>query len=302
MASYPPLDVPMKFAITSDLHFPKSISQQTILYSDSHYHDEFYDEFEQRIRQFSPMEIDAFIIVGDFYWDYTDFAPVPIIPPQNQWNFYNMFLYQLIAFRQWLDASIPLILIEGNHDPWFETCVYSENGTTFLNITHYIDFLIYHYKLSEFQAHKVVALLPQNTQDENRFEIGTSMYLLRNAGMLIGDAYIYGFPYHNQEQDPISWREFRDTMIKTYQRTVSQVHRVQKSESSPKIVACHHSQPKTPKKLYHDLACKGYQLQGLYWGHWHSVSSDYINSLKKNGNIVNVMPEMNGWQIVRVQT
>ena len=287
----------MKFAITSDLHFPQNISRQTILYADSGYNDAFYESLEQQIKKFQPKTIDAFIIDGDFYWDYKEFAPIPIIPPQNQWNFYNMFIFQLVAMRQWLHREIPLILIEGNHDPWFETCIYSENGETFVNLTHYADFLIFHYRLTEFQASKVVELLPRNSSHKNRFEIGQNMHLLRNSGILIQNTFIYGFPYHNEKIDHISWKEHRDVMIEVFQKKVAQIQKKQSAKSRIPILICHHEQPKTPKIILNRLNGKKHDIVGFFWGHWHGVSDDYIAKLSSFGKFHNIMPEKNNWII-----
>ncbi|UYP46055.1 hypothetical protein NEF87_002340 [Candidatus Lokiarchaeum ossiferum] len=287
----------MKIAIISDLHFPKNISQQTILYSESGYTDAFYESIEEQIKKFQPNNIGAFIIDGDFYWDYKEFAPLPIIPPNNQWNFYNMFIFQLVAMRQWLHSEIPLILIEGNHDPWFETCVYSKNGEAFVNLTHYADFLIVHYKLTEFQANKVIELLPRNSSHKNRFEIGSNMHLLRNSGILIQNFYIYGFPYHNKELDNTTWKEHRETMIEIFLKKVAQIQKKRHNKSAMPILVCHHGQPKTPKIFFEQLNGKKQDIIGIFWGHWHGVSDEDVAKLRISGKFYNVMPEKNSWNI-----
>lgn len=281
----------MKLAVISDIHYPANITQKTILASLCGYTDDFYWRLEDNVQELSPDTINVFIMNGDFYWDVRYFARTPIIPPD--WNFYNEHIERLKDFRKMLHKDIPLIIIEGNHDYWYQKYIFSDNGRCFLDKDSYFNHLIQEWRLNEGQIQKIFDLLDF---DNGKMEIGNNIYLLQNEGLLINNTYIYGIPYYDREKAILTWANFRSEIIEQYEKNLEKIL-AESGESNLNIIICQHEAPQTPKLYYSLFKKPKTTIKYFFWGHKHTVKLDFIEKIKKFGSFQCVMPEVNQFKL-----
>ncbi|MFX0102613.1 MAG: metallophosphoesterase [Candidatus Hodarchaeota archaeon] len=279
----------MKLAITSDIHFPPEITSKTILFTRCGYLDDFYIELKKEIQFFSPRDIDAFIVCGDFFWDYRYFIHIPYVPPD--WGFYNAPILMLREFRKDLHEQIPLIMIEGNHDYWFQRYIHSHDGNGFLDIGDYKRFLKDYFGLDEKQAQNTVDLLGGDVK------IGNNMFLLKNEGMLVKDVLVYGLNFYNKEESTVPWPEIKKELTQKYFGTIESFLRTQDVDIPLKVVLCQHEHP-TDSTLVESFSHPSCEVKVFFWGHNHTVSDAFIERLSRRGPYRCVMPEKNDFKII----
>lgn len=278
----------MKFAIISDIHYPWEITQNTTLYSNCGYRLSFYETLEQSIRQLQHQNVDALVICGDFFWEYCYFFQFPL-ESQPDWHFYLNPYFYLVRLRKWLHSKIPLLMIEGNHDTWFESYLTTHEGILQINVPALRNYLKTHYELTSEQIKEVLALIPRS-EGQNLLDICSNVFFLRNSGFTLQNAVIYGLPYQNTENNA-TMESLRDFMAKLPQL---------KSDSLYQVYICEHGPARDPKThinaLNQAIAPRGI-LKQIYWGHVHTETRYRIPSLMTHGPFACVMPEANDFQI-----
>ena len=276
----------MRFAITSDIHLPKEITRTTNLYSQCGYTDSFYLDFEEKVKNLTPSNIDVFIVCGDFTWNYLYFKP------SMSWPF-NLHLELLKEFRSWLHEDIPLIFIKGNHDFWLNTYIRSKDGKLLFDEEKYANFLYDEFKLIDDAVEFI-------TEELNVFgeviELGRNIYLLENTGMMIKDCFIYGFPYYEKKYLNIPWSKYKDLLILNFKNALDQVKKQSNLNEPIKTILCHHAEPPALRfiQAFYDPSC---EIRGFFWGHHHNIKNELIKKLNQYGPYKCIMPEKIGWNI-----
>jgi len=272
----------MNLAIISDIHYPMEVSQKTILYSKCGYTDAFYTNLREDLNALKPDDIDVFIVCGDFFWDYVYFAG------HSNWDF-TLHIYKLQELRSFLDKNIPIVFIEGNHDIWFDTYIFSDEGEMYLDIIEFDSFLSRHLK-GDF-VNTIIETLPGT---EDTIEIGRNMYLLKNNGMVINDAFIYGFPYY--EKRASRWSDYKGKLIDSFNDSLQEVIDSGELETPIKTVLCHHTHPPA-LKFVQAFNQPLVDIRAFYWGHFHNITQDFIDKLEPHGPYQCVMPEKNNLKL-----
>ncbi|MHA1683608.1 MAG: metallophosphoesterase [Promethearchaeota archaeon] len=283
--------------ITSDLHFPYSITARTFLKSNCGYTPEFYGQMESMVKGIDPARVEALIIDGDFFWDYRYFINFPT--KVENLDFYNAPLLKLKAFRSWLDESIPLIFIEGNHDTWFQTYVFSLDGNGFVDLDSYRLSLKSLYKVSDAEAETVSNLLVKRWQDPS-LSLGDQFFLLKNEGKMIGDFFVYGLPFYKNPGSGNNFTVYSEGLVKIFKERVALSGIDGRGDHEPlDVILCQHAKPPS-KKFVSSFNIDGVNIKGLYWGHHHTISRDRADSLRKFGPTFSVMPELNEFDFVKI--
>ena len=70
----------------------------------------------------------------------------------------------------------------------------------------------------------------------------------------------------------------------------------ERTKSNVSIILCQHAHPKTPKKYIQGLKNQKWNIKAFFWGHFHSVSLDFVKKIKTYGLYQNIMPEMNNYK------
>lgn len=272
----------MKLAIISDIHYPMEVSRNTILYGECGYSDSFYNSLHKDLSALKPDDIDVLIICGDLFWDYVYFAA------PSEWDF-PLHISKLQELRQIVHKDIPIIFIEGNHDIWFDTYIFSEDGKMYLDIDTFDSFLSQYLKGDVVNA--IIEILPG---DDDTITIGHNMYLLKNSGMVIDDTYVYGFP--NYDKRAITWSVLKGKLIEDFNMGVKSVIENGELESPVKTVLCHHVHPPS-LKFVQDFNQPSVDIKAFYWGHFHTIGQDFLEKHAPHGPYRCVMPEKNNLKL-----
>ena len=163
------------------------------------------------------------------------------------WFFYPFI--QLAFIRNWINKEIPIIMIEGNHEYWFDwtqTPVNNTNGSLYLNL----ELLQLHLNKMDLSPEKITEIMEKfddvfdYTRDyrNNTQFIGNNIYLLKNSGMRLGDDHLYGMPWYDKNSKSKSWSQIRYELIGKYQRFIEDI--VLPSNSND-VIILHHRNPPT---------------------------------------------------------
>ncbi|MBD3188190.1 hypothetical protein GF325_15250 [Candidatus Bathyarchaeota archaeon] len=281
--------VPMHVALTSDLHFPAALTKRTILHTRCGYTQEYYDSLQARFENLDHKETRAVVICGDFHWDYL--ALMSFFRNESI-DFYNSPLAMLQEVRIWLDARIPLVLVKGNHDYWFDGIVKlgSVENELVVDADAHEESLRIRYRASASMAKQARVSLEETLDG---FSLGANMFLLKNKGILLDEkCYMYGFPYYNKRELPVPWSQFKQKLIHAFRQDVETNLGNGTRDIPVPALLCHHCQPPA-KKFVQDFSHPAIDVIGFYWGHYHTVSDDYIHGYETHGPYQCVLPEKN---------
>ncbi len=278
----------MKLAIISDIHFPNEITRMTFLNSECGYNKSFYTTLEDELKSLSSEDIDVFIVCGDFCWDYYYFQPFP------DWDFQLPFL-KIQEFRSLIDASIPIVFIEGNHDAWFNKYIFTKEGKAYFNAEEFQKILVDRYGLKSSLLRGIIENL--QIKGENDVKIGDNIHFLRNDGLIVDDTFIYGFPFYKKQELQIKFSAFKEKLVQDFFNCLElKANSIDEDKLPIKTILCHHVHPPALKfvQAFRNPMC---DIKAFYWGHYHNVSQDFINKLKNHGPYRCVMPEKNNLKL-----
>lgn len=314
----------MKMAIISDLHYPQTITMQTKLRAECHYQESFYSDLDREVAKLTPAQIDAFLINGDFAWDFKYLSPLPIIP--TDWNIYNSHIYHLIKFRGLLHHEIPLLFVEGNHEFWMNTYIHEYEGTVVLNLADYHHFLTSTYLLSKKQADKVLSTLRMSLQlssDEEEISLGSNIFFLQGSGKKVKNFLVYGFSSKATNLDFRRHKNLSKPENSAFHQTILSIRNPpgrslknkvlthisllkpnsNRSISTPSdppaslvpVIICSHLPPQNPKGFLKKIGNSTHHIHKIFWGHWHGVSEDQLKRIQDAGPFQCVLPEKNAF-------
>ncbi len=325
-------------AITSDLHYPWDITENTFLQEKCGYAQEFYRDFEIQLQSLPAHNVQALILGGDLYWNYKHtfnylqrlkqkphrllqgkiFGHNILHSPVGPLKLLNDICYKFIKIRNLVPQDIPILLIEGNHDYWFDSFIFSNQGTLYIDLNFYRDFFKRRFNFPSSLITKILSDLKMeikkskdsqnqydNTEsyDENSLTLGNNMYLLRNSGLSVGKFFIYGFPFYDPADFGQGWNPFKNALIETFRKKINtsqQIARENKKTIPKKAILCHHRHPISKDFVEEFKNKEKYKIKGLFWGHYHEISNKYFQQIQQNTLNRCIMPEKNKFQIILI--
>ncbi len=288
----------MRLGIISDLHYPWSLTKITILAEKYGYTEQFYKDLEYFYKNQSE-KLDVLIFCGDFTWDLSTFPfSKQVIKKINPMWFFYPFV-QLGFIRQWVNKEIPIIIVEGNHEFWFDLTrvpVEHPNGSLYLNV-ELLQLHLLRMNLSEEKITEILEKLDDvfdYTRDyrNNTQFIGNNIYLLRNTGIQLGDYHFFGFPWYEKDTKSKSWSQIRYELIGKYQKYIEES--VLQSASQD-IIILHHRNPPS-LDFIQSLRHPEIEIKSFYYGHWHGIRNSQMDEYERNGAYVCVLPEKNNFK------
>ncbi len=218
----------MRIAIISDAHYPWNLTRITVL-KEFGYSEEFYEHLELFFKKIGK-GIDVLIFAGDFTWNLSTFPFKKEVIEQINPMWFTYPAIQLGFIRQWVNKEIPIIMIEGNHEFWFDwtkTPNPLPEGDLYLNI-ELLQLYLLRMNLSDEKITEILEKVDDvfnYTRDyrTNTQFIGNNIHLLRNKGIQIGDYHFYGFPWYEKDSKAKSWSQIRYELIGKYQNYVENV-------------------------------------------------------------------------------
>ena len=293
----------MRLAIISDTHYPWSLTKITVLASKFGYSEQFYENMEQFFKNLGK-NVDVLVFCGDFTWNLSTFPFSKEVLNQinPMWFFYPF--VQLGFIRQWVNKEIPIIMVEGNHEYWFDWVKISENNTEAslnLNVELFQLYLM-QMNLSQEKITEIMEKLDDVFDYSRDYRtniqfIGNNIHLLRNRGIKIGDYHFYGMPWYEKNGKSKSWSQIRYELIGKYQNYVENA--VLNSDSQNMIILHHRNPPSSD--FIKDLNHSKIDIKGFYYGHYHGMSNALLDKYEKNGPYRCVMPEKNDFKPVIIE-
>ncbi|MHA1111728.1 MAG: metallophosphoesterase [Promethearchaeota archaeon] len=293
----------MRLAIISDTHYPWSLTKITVLASKFGYSEQFYENLEQFFKNLGT-KVDALVFCGDFTWNLSTFPFSKEVLDQinPMWFFYPF--VQLGFIRQWVNKEIPILMVEGNHEYWFDWVKSSENNTeTSLNLN--VEFFQLHLMQMNLSQEKITEIMEKlddvfdysRDYRTNTQFLGKNIHLLRNSGIQIGDYHFYGMPWYEKNDKSKSWSQIRYELIGKYQ---NYAEKVVLNSDSQNVIILHHRNPPS-SDFIKDLNHPEIDIKAFYYGHYHGMDDALIDKYERNGPYVCVMPEKNNFKPVIVE-
>ena len=289
----------MRLAIISDTHYPWSLTKITVL-SKFGYSEQFYKNLEEFFKK-NTENLDALIFCGDFTWDLSSFPfSNEVIEKINPMWFFYPFV-QLGFIRQWVKQEIPILIIEGNHEFWFDWAQSPADrtkGSLYLNVElfqlHLIRMGLSQDKITEIlEQLDDVSDYSRDYRNNTQF-IGNNIHLLKNSGIMIGDYHLYGMPWYEKDSASKSWSQIRYELIGKYQQYIEDV--VLKSSSEDMLIFHHRNPPSND--FLQSLKHPKVEIKGFFYGHYHGMDDALIDKFERFGPYVCVMPEKNEFKPV----
>jgi len=287
----------MRLAIISDSHYPWNLTKLTILASRFGYNEQFYVNLDSFYDNIDAKQVKALIFNGDFGWDLFLFPFIREVLEKidPMWFFYP--LVQLAIVREHVDAKIPLIFTEGNHDFWFHLVENQLNdkgfGELHLNIIKFRQYLT-QFALSRSKITQIVeALLGYYTNlpgvENSTILIAKNVILLRNSGIKIENVLMYGMPWYEKKNPPVPWTAYKKKLVEDYHVFIMKNNNLTLPN---KIVIFHHRNPPT-LNFVQEFA--DVNLHSFCYGHWHGIRGSLVEKYKIYGPGLCVMPERNNF-------
>jgi predicted phosphohydrolase len=288
----------MRLAITSDTHYPFSLSKITVLAEKYGYTEEFYENLEYFYKN-KCKNLDALIFCGDFTWDLSTFPFSKEVIEKINPMWFILPVIQLGFIRQWVNKEIPILMVEGNHEFWFDwmrTPVSHAKGDLYLNVEllqlHLLRMNLSQEKITEI-LEKLDDVFDYSRDYRNNIQfIGNNIHLLRNSGMQLGEYHFYGFPWYEKNNKSKSFSQIRYELLGKYQQYIEDV--VIPSDVHDVIILHHRNPPSVD--FIDSFNHPEVNIKALYYGHWHGMPNTQLAKYIKNGPYVCVMPEQNNFQ------
>ncbi|MHA1520108.1 MAG: metallophosphoesterase [Promethearchaeota archaeon] len=287
----------MRLAILSDIHYPYILTRATALSKRVKYRSSFYKSLEPAIRKLNPSEIVAFVINGDFAWDFSYLAPRPVIP--KDFDIYNSHIYQLMAMRGWLNQAIPFLIVQGNHEFWMDTSIQAENGLATLNIPAYRNLLRDHYRLNSNHISTIIEKLEKtlgiDVSEVEKLPLGENMFFLKDNGIRLENSFLYGM---GALREDLSMKDegadYEEDILKFHTAVLQELHK----ETPLSIYLFSHVPPKNPPGFIKSLKNAQFSVKRIFWGHVHGATPRYVRYMKTQGPFICTLPEVNKFSMI----
>jgi predicted phosphodiesterase len=277
----------MRLGIISDTHYPWALTKITVLASLG-YSEQFYSNLEHFFKNLDN-KIDVLVFCGDFTWDLSSFPfSKGVVEKINPMWFFYPFI-QLAFIRSWINKEIPIIMVEGNHEYWFnwtQSSVNTTKGNLYLNLEllqlHLIQMNLSHEKITEIMEKLDYAFNYTRDSLNNTQFIGNNIYLLRNNGIQIGDYHFYGIPWYEKKDNSKSWSQIRYEILGKYEQYVERNVTISASKN---MIILHHRNPPSIN-FVQSFKKPEIEIKAFFYGHMHGIKDSLVVSYEKNGSYV----------------